>query len=474
MKCKFLAALSLAATIFYSCDDETTGIGQFVANEDIIPTSADAYDVTTSSLQLKQVYSRSSTAYLGKFTDKSFGEFSSDFLVQINCPEDFEMPNKITEISGATLGLYYNSYFGDSLASMRLQVDTLNKIITDDGTDKGLYYTNLDPKSYYDHTQKPLAVKDYSTYDLTVSDSLRNLSTYYPNVSIDLGKDFCNKLLTDYKQHPEYFKNSESFIRNVLKGFYVHTTRGEGSILYISNIYLDLKIKYTGKTSDGLRDSTYATNIPMASTKEVFMSTRFQNPELDSEGNEFLNNEKCTYLKTPAGLCTEVVLPLEEMYQEHKNDTLNSISVSFQKMKDTYAGAYKMGTPSTLLMVRKAEMKSFFEDNKVYDNKTSFIAAYSSTTNAYAFSKLNRLISSIFSEIKPEVEKGTVAWEAWKQANPDWNKVVLVPVSTETDSKGNIIGVSNNLQVNSAMLLRSTNANKIIKMKVIYSQPNRK
>ena len=40
MKCKFLAALSLAATIFYSCDDETTGIGQFVANEDIIPTSA--------------------------------------------------------------------------------------------------------------------------------------------------------------------------------------------------------------------------------------------------------------------------------------------------------------------------------------------------------------------------------------------------------------------------------------------------
>ena len=72
MKCKFLAALSLAATIFYSCDDETTGIGQFVANEDLIPTSADAYDVTTSSLQLKQVYSRSSTAYLGKFTDKSF------------------------------------------------------------------------------------------------------------------------------------------------------------------------------------------------------------------------------------------------------------------------------------------------------------------------------------------------------------------------------------------------------------------
>lgn len=471
MKCKFLAALSLAATIFYSCDDETTGIGQFVANEDLIPTSADSYDVTTSSLQLKQVYSRSSTAYLGKFTDKSYGEFSSDFLVQINCPEDFEMPENITEISKATLGLYYDSYFGDSLASMRLQVDTLNKVITDDGTDKSLYYTNLDPKNYYDYTQNPLAVKDYSAYDMTVSDSLRSTSNYYTNISISLGNGFCNKLLSDYKQHPEYFKNSESFIRNVLKGFYVHTTRGEGSILYISNIYLDLLIKYKGKSSDGLRDSIRTTNIPMASTKEVFMSTRFQNPELESEENNFLNNEKCTYLKTPAGLCTEVVLPIEEMYETHKNDTLNSISVSFQKMKDTYTGAYKMGTPSTLLMVRKAEMKSFFEENKVYDNKTSFITSYSG--NTYSFSKLNRLISSIFTEIKPQIEKGTVAWEAWKQANPDWNKVVLVPVTTESDSNGNVIGISNNLQVNSAMLLRSTSNNKTIKMNVIYSQPQK-
>lgn len=33
---------------------------------------------------------------------------------------------------------------------------------------------------------------------------------------------------------------------------------------------------------------------------------------------ELVNDTKCTYLKTPAGLCTEVTLPIEEMYEAHK------------------------------------------------------------------------------------------------------------------------------------------------------------
>lgn len=79
----------------------------------------------------------------------------------------------------------------------------------------------------------------------------------------------------------------------------------------------------------------------MSSTKEVFMSTRFKNSGM----KELVSDPKCTYLKTPAGLCTEVTLPIEEMYQAHKNDTLNSISVSFQKLKDQSNNPFKMGTP---------------------------------------------------------------------------------------------------------------------------------
>ena len=214
----------------------------------------------------------------------------------------------------------------------------------------------------------------------------------------------------------------------------------------------------------------------MSSTKEVFMSTRFQNSGM----KELVNDTKCTYLKTPAGLCTEVTLPIEEMYEAHKNDTLNSISVSFQKLKDQSNTPFKMGTPGTLLMVRKSEMKDFFENNKVHDNKTTFLATYDSNSNSYSFSKLNRLISYIFSEIRTEIEKGETEWNNWKNEHKDWNKLLLVPVTTETDSQGNIIGVENDLNVNSAMLVggedlnNSSDENQRIKMSIIYTNPVQK
>lgn len=482
MKLKFLVALGIAATL-YSCDDETTGIGQFVADADMIPTKADSYTIETESYLLDSVYSRSSTAYLGKFTDKDYGTFSSDFLVQINCPENFILPDRIEEIKTAKLGLYYTSYFGDSLASIRVQIDPLTKAIKDDGTNKALYYSNLDPTEYYDKNATPLAIKDYSAYDRTIPDSVRNEDGYYPNVAIDLGDGFCKNFLEKYNYtetvngktiHP-YFKDSESFINNVLKGFYVHTISGEGSILYISDIYLHLTIAYWTKTSED-KDTLVHTVVPMSSTKEVFMSTRFKNSGM----KELVSDPKCTYLKTPAGLCTEVTLPIEEMYQAHKNDTLNSISVSFQKLKDQSNNPFKMGTPSNLLMVRKGEMKDFFENNKVYDNKTTFIATYSSTTNSYDFSKLNRLISYIFSEIRPEIEKGEAEWNKWKSEHQDYNKLLLVPVTTESDSQGNIIGVENDLNVNSAMLMggkdlnNSSDESQRIRMSIIYTNPVQK
>ena len=241
MKLKFLVALGIAATL-YSCDDETTGIGQFVADADMIPAKADSYTIETESYLLDSVYSRSSTAYLGKFTDEDYGTFSSDFLVQINCPENFILPDRIEEIKTAKLGLYYTSYFGDSLASIRVQIDPLTKAIKDDGTNKALYYSNLDPTEYYDKNATPLAIKDYSAYDRTIPDSVRNEDGYYPNVAIDLGDEFCKNFLEKYNYtetvngktiHP-YFKDSESFINNVLKGFYVHTISGEGlSLIHI-------------------------------------------------------------------------------------------------------------------------------------------------------------------------------------------------------------------------------------------------
>ncbi len=482
MKSKLIAVLTIAATL-YSCDDETVGIGQFIADNELIPSKAITYSVETKSILLDSVFSRSSTAYLGKFTDKEYGTFSSDFLVQINCPEDFELPDNIESITKAQLGLYYTNYFGDSLATLHLQVDTLARAIKDDGINKHLYYSNLDPEKegFYNSSVPPIAIKDYSAYDKTVSDSLHNTEDYYPRIFIDLGDDFCNYFLKKYNYteqqngktiHP-YFNDAETFINNVLKGFYLHTTNGEGSILYISDIYLHLTIAYHSKTEAG-KDTIVNTVVPMAATKEVFMSTRFKNSGLEN----LVEDNSYTYLKTPAGLCTEVTLPIEEMYKRHRTeskDSLNAISVSFTKVRDTENSKYKMGTPSTLLMVRKDKMQDFFENSQINDDKTSFIATYNSGTKQYTFSQLNRLVNHIFNEIEPEIEKGETEWEKWKndKKNENWNKVLLIPVVTTTDNEGNIIKIENDLNVNSAILQRgNTETDNNINMEVIYTQLN--
>lgn len=467
MKFKLLAVFTFTA-LLYSCDDSTTGIGDFVSNLDKIEASYDKYKVTSRTLRLEKVYSRTNKAYLGKYTDPDFGQYSADFITQINCPEKFELPEHLKEITGASLELYYTDFYGDSLATLTVQVDTLNKIIED--SDTGLYYTSYEPKDYYDETKTPLAVKTYAAVDMSVSDSLRNTSDYYPSIKIDLGKAFGERIQNLYTSKPEYFKDAYSFINNVLKGFYVHTTQGDGSVVYIKDIWLRLNLDYyVERESTGEIDSLVQGNTVLAASKEVLMSTRLGYPEEQSDNSkdrldELVDEKGHTYLKTPAGLCTEVTLPIDEIYNDerHKNDTLNSVTLSIKKYRyagDENSNTFTMGIPQNVLMVRKGDIDTFFEQNKTYDNKTSFLGTYSSNTNSYTFSKLNRLISNIFSEIR-----------SGEEYTEDRDKVLLIPVTTETDAEGNIIGVSHDMEVNAAKLFGGEDGEEL-NIEIVYTKP---
>ena len=447
MKLKYLAAACLAAAI-YSCDDTTTGVGDFLANTDEINAYSMTFEATTKTIKYTDInpngiYSRTNSAYLGKFTDADFGTFSADFITQINCPEGFTFPETMQSIQSASLGLYYASYYGDSLAPMRVRVDLLDTPIDDDGSDMSLYYTTYDPTKYYNEEAEPLAEKDYTAYDVAIGDSLKS-ETGYNTVSISLPESFSQDIQKKYEENKDYFKDAYSFIHNVLPGFYVHTTQGEGSILYIQDIWLHLNIEYLIESSS--------------------VSTRLENS--DNAFDKQMSDKEHTYLKTPVGLLTEVKLPLEEMYAELGKDTLNSVSISFTKMKEVSDNSsknpYKMGVPQYLLLLRKSEVNEFFEQNKTYDSQTSFLASYSSTTNSYTFSQLNRLISQIFSEMRTQEEPA----EGWDEHNA----LVLIPVKTETDSQSNIIGLSHDLEVNSARLVGGENGDKL-KIEVIYTRP---
>ena len=80
MKFKFLAAAGLAA-VLYSCDDATTGVGDFLANTDEINAYSMTFEASTKTIKYTDinesgVYSLTKSDYLGKFTDADFGTFS--------------------------------------------------------------------------------------------------------------------------------------------------------------------------------------------------------------------------------------------------------------------------------------------------------------------------------------------------------------------------------------------------------------
>ena len=461
MKLKYLY-VGLLAALIYSCDDATTGIGDStIAAGDSIPAGAAVYDVYTRSILADSVYARTSTAYLGKYTDSQFGEFSADFIAQFNCTDNYEFPETVQEITGIQMRMYYDKFFGDESNAMRMQIDTLDKVIPE--KELSTFYTSVDPTQYYDENSKPIARKAFAATGASVNDTTivnydswgnpTSTSYYWQDVKLptSLGKYMYDK----YKEDKNNYKNAENFIKNVLKGFYVHCTHGDGTILYFNDMQLRLNFKYFIESKSGKLDSLVNGSATFAATKEVIQANRFQNSD---RLKELIEEKDYTYLKTPAGIFTEVTLPIEEIHEMHMRDTLNAASITFTRYNEKSDKKYPMGIPQTLLMVRKCDMHHFFEKNKTFDGLTSFIAEYvgsSASANTYSFPNISSLITLCINEKKQGKNEA------------DWNKVVLIPVKTETDSNGTIIGLKSNLDMESACLMGGENHP--LKMQILYT-----
>ncbi|MGL4518348.1 MAG: DUF4270 domain-containing protein [Phocaeicola sp.] len=455
MKFNYLFAL-LLAVVAYSCDDSTPDIGSTTIPEgDHIVSGMANYQVQTQSLLMDSIYARTSTAYLGKYTDSQFGEFTADFIAQFNCTDDFEFPDSLKEVTGVKLFIQYSTFFGDSINAMRMQIDTLDQVIPSDN--KKLFYTNMDPAEYYNEAAAPLASVGYSATGVGVHDTIYS-STRVITQSIELPKGLAVHMYDKYTQDKDNYKDAEKFIQNVLKGIYVRCTHGDGTILYINNLDLRFMFKYLIESSSGKVDSLVNGYADFAATKEVIQANRFQNSD---KLKELVADPSCTYIKSPAGIVTEASLPIQQIYEKHQRDTLNAATLTFTRFNEEIETAHEMPAPGYLMMVRKAEMYSFFEKNKNYDGITSFLAAKGtgSSANEYSYPNIAQLITTSINE-KIAGEKEDPNWTA---NNPDWNKIVLIPVT----SSGT--GYDNSLEMGSAKLKGGTHTGNEIDMRILYT-----
>lgn len=444
---RLLTVLVIAALTFAACDDTTEGIGGSITNKiDNINISDSAFNVTTKSIVADSVLSRNNTGLIGKMKDPETGNYvKGDYMTQLGVLPTFSVDtldikkanNGSIEADSCYLLVSYNASYGDTIAPMKVTAYEMTEPMREDQE----YYSNYDAfKNGWVNGNNP---HWSSNYNLSNTSDVKNFKIYLNKEYKKDGKTYKNYgsyILQTYAEHPKYFKTNFKFLHNVCPGFYIKNVGGTGNMAKIWNTELIFYWKKTIKAKDGVTDSTGIGYNRFDGTEEVLQLNKIEN---DTENlKKLASQEDWTYLKSPAGIFTEVTLPIDDIMKGHEKDTLNTATISFPRLNNADEdNPYNFATPSTILMVQKDSLQSFFEKSKLADNRTSYTASYSSTgtyKNAYTFQNIANLVSAMYKN---------------KGKGENWNKVVLVPVNVITTTQGYTTVIS---KINHDMSLAST------------------
>ena len=432
MKLKFLASIALVACTFVACDDTTEGIGTSLTdNADKLSVSTATFTASTKSVMANSVLSRNLYGYLGKIKDPETNSYLiGNYMTQFHSRSNFSMPDqsKVGKEDGKVVAdsvklvLFYNVEYGDSLAPMQLTVKELSKPVADNKD----YYADFDPeKEGYTRENGIKLSQSYTLKDMTAakpsaSDSIIiRLDKPYTDKNGNTYNNFGSYVIQQYFADPSNFTNAYKFTKNIVPGFYFKHQEGLGSMAKIFNTQLNIYYHYTEKLSNN-KDTTYVGLADFMSTDEVVLTNNFIN---DKEALQTLvKDNSCTYLKTPAGIFTEVELPVDEIMKGHENDTLNSVKIEFNRINDRYQGKYPISAPKTLLIIPADSIQSFFASHSLPDYKKSYIAY--ANNNLYTFNNIEGLVKAMYNAKEKAVKTGNLS--------ENWNKAVLVPVEYST------------------------------------------
>ena len=474
MKFIKLTAFLLAAFSMVACDDTTDTLGSSITNKVDNLTITDAtYNVETQSLVAGPVLSKSNNGIIGRVKDPETGTYlTADYMTQMVPLSTFSVDtlqyikdanNDELRADSCYLLVSYQSTYGDSLAPMKVTAYEMNKPMTEDKN----YLTDFDPIA-----EGYIAENGYhnsATYSL--SKATGNFKIYLNKPYIKDGVTYDNYgtyMLKTFVEHPEYFKSNYQFLKNVCPGFYIKHEGGIGNVADVWNTEVQFywSRQKTIKAHDGVTDSIakgYGFNR-IDGTEEALQTNHIVNDAASIAS--LAADQSCTYLKSPAGIFTEVTLPVEEILKGHENDTLNTASITFPRINNTETNnQYTFDTPSYVLMIPKDSINFFFENGDVVNNRNSFYASYSSgTTNGYTFSNISNLITAMSKK---------------KGSSENWNKAVLIPITVSTVVENNstmISKMTHNMSLTSTRLVKGTHSENAqdmsspIQIKVIYSR----
>jgi hypothetical protein len=459
-----------------SCDDTTDDVGHsLIDNMDKLNISTDTFNVQSRSVVVDSVLSRTITNYLGKIRDLETGTYvTCNYATQFRPVSTGTFPKQDSIISvkdgkviadSCDVCLYYTSFYGDSLTTMKLNALEMGKPMSE-GVQ---YYSSFNPETEGFIKRDGFNVsKSYALADLSLSLDYRSSSSYSHNIQMQMNGKYTDKdgneynnlgtyLMRKYYEDSKNFSNSYNFVHNVFPGIYFKNSGGLGAMAYVYLTQLNVYYKYT------YEDSIQTGCTSFSGTEEILSSTNVKNNK--SKLESLAEDNSCTYIKSPSGIYTEVTLPVEKIMYGHDEDSINAAKLVLTCKANTVDSKYNFKAPTTLLLLPKDSLRTFFEKNDVANYKTSFITTLSTTYNNYTFSNIGALIKEMYKR----KQSGNIT--------ADWNKVAVVPVEvtyTTVSSSSVLTRVVNDMSIKSAKLVKGTDdENSPLTISVIYSKFNK-
>lgn len=396
MKIKlFILGLSLGGFILGGCNDDLNLVGPTIQpDEDRFTVKTDSFQLQASTIQMDSVYAKTTYGLLGEMFDPVYGNLKSDYICQFYCPENFQFRHKPVDgkIDSMDVQMVYmyrtSSWIGDSLTPMRAQIYKVTKPLTRN------YYTNINPGDYCD-MKTTLSSQAYTAYDTSVPDSVRFATdyngnpTYVSKIIMQMPKELGQHFYDETVNNPGSFSSQEAF-NQFFPGLYITNTFGTGNILFLSQTNFNIYYKYTVKDIAG-RDSIVKTQERFKTTKEVIQLNRFKNTDMS---NLLVPNDSHTYIKSPAGVCTRLVLPATEISAAVEGRTINDMPFSMKALAQEDS-EYALTPPPYLLLLPEDSVKTFFENGQIENNQTAFLSdGYSASTRTYSFNNIANILTN--------------------------------------------------------------------------------
>ncbi|MBQ8097237.1 MAG: DUF4270 domain-containing protein [Prevotella sp.] len=477
-----MAAAALMQVAISSCENDDLNIGQSLTSEsDKLTVTTATYNVTTRTIMADSVLSLSADCYFGRVRDPETGaDVTSEFTTQFHLLETTYIApaDKIigrdaegrAAADSCDIVLYLDAPAAqdDSLTAMKMRTSELATPL-----EEGLrYYSNYSPLRAGIIRQGGVSKGQMFSYaNLGETDDERTSDNYMPVIRITMnqpytapnGEQYSNYgsyVMNQYYDHPEYFRNSYLFTHNVCPGFFFQITDGLGFHSKVSNIGLRLFYRAQGDTS------IVNGRLVLAGTREVLQTTHVTNDEAALRA--MAAETQHTYLKTPAGLFTEVTLPISDIKQGHDGDSLLSAKLTFQRLNNQSSDNRLLPPPKALLLVQKDSLKSYFESASVPDNIKSYYTTAATTNNTYTFANLSSLVTTLWQTR----QQGIASDPNWEANHPNWNKMVLVPITyTTSTSSTTPTSVHHDMSLTSTRLVGGPdNPREPLQISIVYAK----